>query len=370
MNILITQHRLTNRGDSELYTLELAHKLIQKGHCVIVYCPRLGPLADAFLEATIPVVDCLSSIENAPDIIHGQSGLETLTAMIRFTETPVVYVMHDWTSPFDRPPLLERIRKYIAVEQTCFDRLTLKVGCPAERSTILHPTVDIDKFWKRHSLPEQPKNALFYSEDLDQGPLTDLQGACDDQEIKLDRSDAILKECPQPLEAVLPKYDLVFAHGRCAAEAIAAGCAVVLCSKTKSGPIVSSGEVQRFSRFNFGMRLLPHDHSKGRLIHVIKNYNAEDAESASNAVRTAASSNDWIAELLEFYEAAIEEFKTNQDFWTSHAKITETQQMAKFLSAWSKDVDLVGIHPIKLSDFENNVEHSQNPSSEPSPATP
>jgi len=56
MNILITQHRLTDRGDSELYTLELAHRLTQQGHCVIVYCPRLGPLADAFLAATIPVV--------------------------------------------------------------------------------------------------------------------------------------------------------------------------------------------------------------------------------------------------------------------------------------------------------------------------
>ena len=163
MDILITQHRLTDRGDSELYTLELAHRLIQQGHNVIVYCPRLGQLADSFLEATIPVVDCLSSIENAPDIIHGQSGLETLTAMIRFTETPVVYVMHDWASPFDRPPLLARIRKYIAVEKTCIDRLTVKVGCPAERTTILQPCGRHREVLETKTAPRISQSELYFT---------------------------------------------------------------------------------------------------------------------------------------------------------------------------------------------------------------
>ena len=360
MNILITQHRLTDRGDSELYTLELAHRLIQQGHCVIVYCPRLGPLADTFLEATIPVVDCLSSIEHAPDIIHGQSGMETLTAMIRFAETPVVYVMHDWSSPFDRPPLLARIRKYVAVEKTCFDRLTLKVGCPAERATILQPTVDTKKFWKRKPLPDLPKQGLFYSDDLDQGPLADLQAACDQHGIALDRSAAVLKECEQPLETILPKYDLVFAHGRCAAEALAVGCAVVLCSQKKSGPMISSNEVEQFSRFNFGMRLVPHNHSQGRLSHVIKTYDAADADITCNWVRETAESNHWISQLVELYESAINEYKSDQNFWTTLAKLTETQQIAEFLSAWSKDVDLVGINRIDASALYANAKQAED----------
>jgi len=275
--------------------------------------------------------------------------------MIRFTETPVIYVMHDWSSPFDRPPLLARIRKYIAVEKTCFDRLTLKVGCPSERSTILQPSVDTEKFWKRNPLPDKPRRALFYSDDLDQGPLSDLQAACDQHGIELERSTTVLKECQQPLETILPKYDLVFAHGRCAAEAVTVGCAVVLCSKTKSGPMVSEREIERFSRFNYGMRLVPHNHSKGRLSHVIKTYDTEDAAKACDLVRTTGESNQWISQLIECYEAAIEEYKSDQNFWTSHAKITETQQMAEFLSAWSKDVDLVGIHPIQVSDLEQNA---------------
>lgn len=343
MNILITQHRLNNRGDSELYTLELAHRLIQQGHCVIVYCPRLGPMADAFENATIPVVDCLSNLDNAPDIIHGQSGLETLTAMIRFAETPVVYVMHDWACPFDRPPLLNRIRKYIAVEKTCFDRMAIKVGCPSERTIILQPAVDTGRFWKRSELPGKPQRALFYSDDLDQSSLADLQAACDQHGISLDRSSAVLPENDNAAETMLPKYDLVFAHGRCALEALAAGCAVVLCSKTKSGPMISAKEVERFSRFNFGMRLVPHSHSKGRLSHVIGTYNADDATEVTSVVREQAGANRWMSQLVECYESAVEEFKTTQDFWTTTAKIQETQRMAEFLAAWSKEVDLVGV---------------------------
>ena len=343
MDILITQHRLANRGDSELYTLELAHRLIQQGHCVIVYCPRLGQLAEAFTRATIPVVDCLSNLENAPDIIHGQSGMETLTAMIRFPETPVVYVMHDWASPFDQPPLLNRIRKYIAVEKTCFERLTIKVGCPSQRATILQPTVDIRKLWKRPQLPAKPQRALFYGDDAVQQPLVDLQAACDQHGISLDHSVVVLPENDHAAETMLPKYDLVFAHGRRAQEALAVGCAVVLCSKSNSGPMISAKEVERFSRFNFGMRLLPHSHSKGRMNHVIGTYDAGDAANVCEMVREQAEANRWIAQLVEIYESAIAEFRSNQDFWTTRAKIEETEQMAKFMSAWSKEVDLVGI---------------------------
>ena len=134
--------------------------------------------------------------------------------MIRFPETPVVYVMHDWASPFDHPPLLNRIRKYIAVEKTCLERLTIKVGCPNERTTILQPTVDTGKLWKRSKLPAKPQRALFYSDDLVQQPLADVRAACDQHGISLDHSAVVLPENDNAAETMLPKYDIVFAHGR------------------------------------------------------------------------------------------------------------------------------------------------------------
>ena len=60
-------------------------------------------------------------------------------------------------------------------------------------------------------------------------------------------------------------------------------------------------------------------------------------------VRQQAEANHWLPQLVEIYESAITEFRSNQDFWTTRAKIQETRQVATFMSAWSKEVDLVGI---------------------------
>ena len=107
---------------------------------------------------------------------------------------------------------------------------------------------------------------------------------------------------------------------------------------------------------------MPHSHSEGRLKHVIKTYDAADAGDVCVTVRSQAKSSRWIAELVEFYQAAIDEYKSDQDFWTSHAKLKETQQMAEFLAAWSKDVDLVGIHPVQMSDLDGIENAEQNAS--------
>ena len=76
---------------------------------------------------------------------------------------------------------------------------------------------------------------------------------------------------------------------------------------------------------------------------MIGTYDADDAASVCDTVRQQAEANRWIPQLVEIYESAITEFRSNQDFWTTRAKIQETEQMAKFMSAWSKEVDLVGI---------------------------
>jgi len=149
---------------------------------------------------------------------------------------------------------------------------------------------------------------------------------------------------------MLSKYDLVFAHGRCAHEALAVGCAVVLCSQVNSGPMVTAKDVDLFGRSNFGIRLLPHAHSKRRFNYVIGTYDAEDASDTCDRVHEKAKSNHWLPQLVGFYEAAIQEYKSSQGFWTTQAKLKEATRMAAFMSAWSKEVDLVGVPCRQRSD--------------------
>ena len=153
MNILITQHCLRERGGTEMYVFDLARKLIQRGHRVVVYCTQVGRLARDLMVATIPVVDNLNQVQIKPDIIHGHHGFETLTALLHFPQTPAVYVLHDWAWVFDKPPLLNRILKYIAVDETCLDRLVIREGIPRNRAIVLQNAVDLDVFQPRPPLP-------------------------------------------------------------------------------------------------------------------------------------------------------------------------------------------------------------------------
>src|SRR6185369_4106099 len=83
-----------------------------------------------------------------------------------------------------------------------------------------------------------------------------LKHACGARGIELDGvGRALGSECEAP-ERILKQYDLVFAKGRCAWEALATGCAVILCDAERLGPYVSSDHLAAYRRKNFGQRLL------------------------------------------------------------------------------------------------------------------
>ncbi len=88
LRILITNHFLRGRTGSELYVCELAASLLKRGHTPIVYSPQLGQTARELRDATVPVVDDLDAIASPPDLIHGQHHIETMTALLRFPDTP------------------------------------------------------------------------------------------------------------------------------------------------------------------------------------------------------------------------------------------------------------------------------------------
>ena len=92
LRILITNNTLHERAGSELVVRDLALELVRKGHNPIAYSTVLGTVAEELQAATIPVVDDLTKIAEAPDIIHGHHHHETMTAALHFPETPAIFV--------------------------------------------------------------------------------------------------------------------------------------------------------------------------------------------------------------------------------------------------------------------------------------
>ncbi|MCW5314064.1 glycosyltransferase [Nostoc sp. KVJ3] len=305
----------------------MAIKLLKQGHTPIVYCTHLGTSTqtDSIVEelrvATVPVVDNLDAVGAVPDIIHGHHHPGTMTAMLHFPEVPGIFFCHDWLAWHDHPPLLPRIQYYVGVDYTCRDRLIFRHGISEDRVRVIYNSVDLD-----NSLPKFPKRALVFSNQASEHTyLRAVQQACTRTGIDLDVIGASVGNvCIHP-EKVLGNYDLVFAKARCALEAMAVGCAVILCDYRGAGSMVTASEMSQLRRFNFGIRTLQEPVHPDVLVREITRYDSDDAAEVSRRIRETTGLNATVNEIVALYREAI----------ASHqAKLIDSKVEAKAVSGY------------------------------------
>ena len=288
LSILVTNHALDMRAGTELYVRDLAVSLLRRGHAPVVYSPKLGAVAREIRRATIPVVDDLAAIAAAPDIIHGHHNLETMTALLHFPHTPAVFFCHGWQPWPEVPPQFPRILRYVAVDETCRDRLVREHAIPPARTRMLLNFVDLERFTPRAPLPARPQRALVFSNGAHaDGYLNAVRAACAQHGLQLDVIGLRAANVAAEPELVLGQYDLVFAKARCALEALAVGAAVVLCDAAGCGPLVTTVEFERLRRQNFGVRTLQEPTHADTLAREIARYDPHDAAEVSRRVRNA-----------------------------------------------------------------------------------
>ncbi len=312
LRILITNHFLRGRTGSELYVCEVATSLLRRGHTPIVYSPQLGPTARELRNATVPVVDNLDAIASPPDLIHGQHHVETMSALLRFPSTPAVFFCHGFLPWEETPPVHPRIVRYVAVDDTCFDRLVAENGIPEERIAVILNSVDLEQFLPRPPLPARPARALVFSNGAKESThLGAVREACQKSGLTLDVIGADAGNVAARPQEVLGQYDVVFAKARCALEAMAVGTAVVLCDTFGVGPMVTASELERLRRLNFGVRTLRNNVDAGVLQKEIDRYDPADAAEVSRQIRTNAGRSDAIDQIITLYHDAICEFEEN-----------------------------------------------------------
>ncbi|MCA1594536.1 MAG: glycosyltransferase, partial [Acidobacteria bacterium] len=137
LRILLTNNSLAHRAGTELYLRDLAVNLLKRGHTPIAYSANLGEMAQELRRATVPVIDDLRQLSTPPDIIHGQHHVETMTALLHFNDVPAVYFCHGWMPWEEAPPRFPRILRYVAVDDTCRDRLVCEHGIPEETTRVV-----------------------------------------------------------------------------------------------------------------------------------------------------------------------------------------------------------------------------------------
>lgn len=310
LKILIANATLATLTGTETYVRDLALGLLRKGHSPIVYAPELGQIADELRRATVPVVDNLNRVGVVPDIIHGNHNTELVTALLHFENVPAVFYCHSWTDWISAPPAHPRILAHVAVDDTCRDRLVLEHGIPEERVHVQLHVADLERFKSRGPLPPRPLRALLFSNNASHWThLNAVREACKRADIKLDVVGSGVQASAANPEALLGNYDLVFAKARCALEALSVGTAVILCDAAGCGPLVTSADLDRLRRLNFGIRTLTEKVAAQPLLKQIERYDAADAMEVSRRIRATANLETLVEDVIRVYREVICEFR-------------------------------------------------------------
>ena len=328
--MLLTNNTLATRAGSELYVRDVATALLRAGHAPVAYSPVLGEVAEELRAATVPVLDDLKFLTVPPDVIHGQHHMETMTALLHFPGVPAVSFCHGWIPWEEAPPIHPRIRRYVAVDRACLDRITLECGIPASRTELVLNFVDLERFRPRPPLPPRPLRALLFSNNA--GIDTHLRAvteACARAGIALDVAGLGVGRISAAPESLLLGYDLVFAKARAALEAMAVGASVVLCDAAGSGPLVSAANFQVLRELNFGIRTLSEPLDPEVLLSQIARYDPSDSAEVSRTVRATASLRDAMERLMAIYERVVAERGEPTD------DAAEGPAAAAYLREWS-----------------------------------
>lgn len=307
LTVLMTNITLGGRTGTEVQTRNIALELLRQGHKPLVYTPVPGPIADELRAASVPVVTDLNKVEQPVDIIHGHHLPTTLIAVARFPESPAIFVCHDFMAWHDSPPLLPAVRRYVAVDETVYDRLTVESGIPQARVRVVLNVPDIRRFLPGPALPPSPKRALAFAKN--QGHVAAIAAACAQRGIHLDVVGQAAGRVVEAPEQLLPNYDLVFTSALSAMEAMACGRAVVVCDGRGLAGMCDMESFVAWRRLNFGLRTLRLPVTPETVGLAIDRYDATAAGEVSAKVRAEGGLDAYVRQLTGLYDEVLEEHR-------------------------------------------------------------
>jgi hypothetical protein len=307
LSILFTNNTLASRSGSELWVLDVCRALVGRGHRPIAFSLVTGAVAAELRAATVPVVEKLDDIGFTPDLIHGHHHVETLIAALHFPDVPIVHFCHGWRPWEERPLRHPSIVRYVAVDETCADRLTAENGISRGQVDLLLNFVDMKRFGPRPPLPGTPRRALVFDNGAgSDGYVTIIREACRAQGIALDVAGIGSGHSVDRPQDLLAAYDLVFARARAALEAMAVGCSVILAGAAGCGPLVTERDFDAMRAANFGVRWLQQPHSLDWYRTQIGAYDAAEAGRISRRVREQADMELAVDRLLDIYQRTLD----------------------------------------------------------------
>lgn len=311
LRIMMANFGLGGRSGTETHLRDHALAFLRRGHEVMVYAPVAGPLAAEIARAGGEVRAKLGDFSRAPDIIHGNHHLQLAETLLHFRETPAVSMCHGVTGWEARIPRFPRVQFNLAVDWNCREHVSRETGLGLADIPVVPNTVDTDLFLPRDSLPAKPRRALIFGTVVRgrRSYLHVVKTACAQSGLTVDVIGEGAGAITGRPESVLPQYDIVVAKARCALEALAVGCHVILCSYPGLGPTITAENFEKLYDWNLGARLLTERVALEAIRQRIQAYDPARTLALREVVRSACSVKRSADQLLDIYARAIARFQ-------------------------------------------------------------
>jgi len=253
LRILFTNNTLARAAGTELAIRDLCREMKRRGHDVAAYSTQLGEIASTLESEGIPVLHRPADCPWEPDVIHGHHEWETTMAALCWPDRPVISFCRGIDSWHEAPCTAPNVVQWVAIDEPCRQRLVEQEGIPADRVRLILNGIDLERFLPRPPLPERPATALLFSNYATPNRLLpEVVTACRDEGLQCEAIGSGVHRVVDRPEEVLGHFDLVFAKGKAALEAVMSGCAVIVCDVKGLGPLVTADNFMALRRESFG----------------------------------------------------------------------------------------------------------------------
>jgi hypothetical protein len=216
------------------------------------------------------------------------------------------------------------------VSDLCITRLRTS-GAPENKIGRIYNFVDLERYIPRNPLPQKPRRALVFSNYATSDTyLPAAIEACRQANLDLDVAGEGGGNPVVHPETILGQYDIVFAKGKAAMEAMAVGDAVVLCDFGGVGPMVTSGDFARLREMNFGFQSLTEKHTAENLLRQIHRYDPADALAVRDLLRTTSGLDHAVSDMVAIYTEVISEYKSRRPVSGGMRDIAAMAELARY----------------------------------------
>jgi len=310
MRVLVTNTRLDGRGGTESFMRDLARGLQSRGHTLMAYGSDTRQQERLLDNDVIAVATDLEHLPVRPDVIHAMHHLDAMTAIASLPGVPALYHCHGavWRESVPKHP---RIYRHLAVSTTLAERIAVEFNVAPHAITVLPNGVDIARFRRVRSLPRRPARALFFNSRHrpDSDTLVAIREAAARLQMDLDCVGTPFERTTNEPEKLLPEYDVVFASGRSAIEALASGCAVVVLGRTSCGELVRLENFATLRDRNFSIAVNSPPPSPDRIVASLERFSPEECAAVSVRLRQEADFGRTVDSLLTIYEQIVEQHR-------------------------------------------------------------